>query len=144
MASGPLPPNAADLLGTARFVSLLSVGLEVFDLIVVDGPPVMGIADAPLLANATSATVFVVGAGEARSVPVRSAVKRLQFGRRTLLGTVLARFDAKAAGYGSNYGYGNGYGYGYGSGDQQSTNGVHPGISDFADERPGRPELTAY
>src|SRR4029078_9896899 len=40
MASGPLPPNAADLLGTARFVSLLSVGLEVFDLIVVDGPPV--------------------------------------------------------------------------------------------------------
>ena len=67
MASGPLPPNAADLLGNARLMSLLSVGLEVFDLIVIDGPPVMGLADAPLLSNAAAATVFVVGAGQARS-----------------------------------------------------------------------------
>ena len=43
MASGPLPPNAADLLGSSRLLSLLSVGLEVFDLIVVDSPPVMGL-----------------------------------------------------------------------------------------------------
>ena len=42
MPSGPLPPNAADLLGSPRVFSLLSVGLEVFDLIVIDGPPVMG------------------------------------------------------------------------------------------------------
>ena len=47
MASGPLPPNAADLLASPRLHSLLSVGLEVFDLIVIDGPPVMGLADAP-------------------------------------------------------------------------------------------------
>ena len=46
MTSGPLPPNAADILGSPRFMSLLSVGLEVFDFIVVDGPPVMGLADA--------------------------------------------------------------------------------------------------
>ncbi|HEU4379959.1 MAG TPA: polysaccharide biosynthesis tyrosine autokinase, partial [Hyphomicrobiaceae bacterium] len=49
MASGPLPPNAADLLASSRLLSLLSVGLEVFDLILLDGPPVMGLADAPLL-----------------------------------------------------------------------------------------------
>ncbi|HEX5958468.1 MAG TPA: polysaccharide biosynthesis tyrosine autokinase, partial [Hyphomicrobiaceae bacterium] len=42
LASGPLPPNAADLLGNSRMLSLLSIGLEVFDLIVIDGPPVMG------------------------------------------------------------------------------------------------------
>ena len=45
MASGPLPSNAADLLGNARLLSLLSVGLEVFDLIILDAPPVMGLAD---------------------------------------------------------------------------------------------------
>src|SRR5262249_4959755 len=39
MASGPLPPNAADLLAGTRLFSLLSIGLEVFDLIVLDGPP---------------------------------------------------------------------------------------------------------
>ncbi len=106
MTSGPLPPNAADLLSNARLLSLLSVGLEVFDLIVLDAPPVMGLADAPLMSNAAGATVFVVGAGQARSNHVRGALKRLHMGRGLLIGTVLTKFDAKAAGYGYGYGYG--------------------------------------
>jgi capsular exopolysaccharide synthesis family protein len=117
MASGPLPPNAADLLGSSRLHSLMSVGLEVFDLIVIDGPPVMGLADAALLSNAASATVFVVGAGRARLGAVRGAVKRLQFGRGPVIGTVLNRFDAKAAGYGRAYEYGEGGSYRYGVGE---------------------------
>ncbi len=120
MASGPLPPNAADLLGNPRLLSLLSVGLEVFDLIVVDGPPVMGLADAALLSNAAAATVFVVGAGQARLGSVRGALKRLHFGRAAVIGTVLTKFDAKAAGYGYGYGYGDGYGYG---GDREAVAG---------------------
>src|SRR5690606_5403474 len=71
MASGPLPPNAADLLGSSRVLSLLSIGLEVFDLIVLDGPPVMGLADAQLLSSNAAATVFVVGAGQARTGVIR-------------------------------------------------------------------------
>ena len=113
MASGPLPPNAADLLASPRLFSLLSVGLEIFDLIVLDGPPVMGLADAPLLSSATAATLFVVGAGQARSWAVRGALKRLQYSRGTIIGAVLTKYDAKNAGYGYGYGYGSdGYGYG--------------------------------
>jgi capsular exopolysaccharide synthesis family protein len=113
MASGPLPPNAADLLGSSRLLSLLSVGLEVFDLIVVDSPPVMGLADAPLLSSAVSATIFVVGAGQVRTKLIRAAVRRLQFSRASLIGTVITRFDARST-FGYGYGYG-GYGYGYGA-----------------------------
>jgi succinoglycan biosynthesis transport protein ExoP len=108
MASGPLPPNAADLLGTSRLLSLLSVGSEVFDLIVVDSPPVMGLADAPLLSSAVAATIFIVGAGQVRTKLIRAAVKRLQFSRASLIGTVITRFDAH-----HSYGYGYGYGYGH-------------------------------
>src|SRR5260370_19437565 len=43
VASGPLPPNAADLLGGARMHSFLSVAAESFDLIIIDSPPVMGL-----------------------------------------------------------------------------------------------------
>jgi capsular exopolysaccharide synthesis family protein len=120
MASGPLPPNAADLLSNPRLLSLLSVGLEVFDLIVLDGPPVLGLADGPVLANAAAATVFVVGAGQAHLGQVRGAIKRLQFGRAVVIGTALTKFDAKSAGYGADYGYG--YGYGYGKSGQHSAN----------------------
>lgn len=122
MASGPLPPNAADLLGSSRVLSLLSVGLEVFDLIVLDGPPVMGLADAQLLSSSTAATVFIVGAGQARTGVIRGALKRLQLSRGALIGAVLTKFDAKQVGYGYGYGYGYGdeYSYSYG---RQSVNG---------------------
>jgi Mrp family chromosome partitioning ATPase len=113
MPTGPLPPNAADLLSSRRLHSLLTVGLEVFDLIVVDGPPVMGLADAQLLSSAASATVFVVGAGQARMGAVRGALKRMELARAPLIGAVLTKYDAKAAGYGYGYGYGD-YAYQYG------------------------------
>ena len=115
IASGPLPPNAADLLGSARLISLLSIGSEIFDLIVIDGPPVLGLADALLLSSATSGTLFVVGAGKTKKGLIRGALKRLQLSRGSLIGAVLSSYDAKAAGYGTHYDYGYGYGYGYGS-----------------------------
>ena len=139
MASGPLPPNAADLLGGSRLLSLLSVGLEVFDLIVVDSPPVMGLADAPLLSSAVGATIFVVGAGQVRMRLIRAAVKRLEFSRASLIGTVLTRFDARSS-YGYGYGYGSGYGYGYGYGYGQSQREADQVIG--ATEGAGRPRLS--
>jgi polysaccharide biosynthesis transport protein len=111
MPSGPLPPNAADLLGSPRLLSLLTIGLEVYDLIVLDGPPVMGLADAQLLASSAAATIFVVGSGQARTGGVRVALKRLEMARAPIIGAVLTKFDSKIAAYGDGYGYGFGYGY---------------------------------
>ena len=118
VASGPLPPNAADLLGGARMHSFLSVCVETFDLIIIDSPPVMALADAPLLSSAASATVFVASAGEAQISSIRNAIKRLQFARGSVIGTVVTKFDAKRDGYGyDRYGYdGYGHEYTYGSG----------------------------
>jgi Mrp family chromosome partitioning ATPase len=113
MSSGAVNANAADLLASTRLFSLLSTGLEVFNLIVLDGPPVVGLADAPLLASAASASIMVVGAGQVRTAMVRTALGRLRYARGNVIGTVLTKYDAKRAGYG--YGYGYGYGaYGYG------------------------------
>lgn len=112
IASGPLPPNAADLLASTRLMSLLSIGSEVFDLIIVDGPPVLGLADAQLLSSAVAATVFAVAAGQPRTGFVRGALKRLQLSQGVVIGAVLTKFDAKLGAYGDSYGYGYGYGYG--------------------------------
>ena len=104
MASGPLPPNAADLLSSPRLLSLLSVGIDAFDFIVFDGPPVMGLADAQLLSGAAAATIFTVSAGKARKGIVRHALKRLQLARGSIIGVVLTRYDSTSAEY--DYGYG--------------------------------------
>jgi capsular exopolysaccharide synthesis family protein len=113
MSSGPLPPNAADLLVGSRLLSLLTRGLEVFDLVVIDGPPVLGLADAPLLSAAVNATIFVIAAGQTRIGPARIALKRLEASRTPIIGAVVTKFDAKAANYGYDYGYGYGYRYGH-------------------------------
>jgi Mrp family chromosome partitioning ATPase len=109
-------------------LSLLSVGIEVFDLIIIDSPPVMGLADAPLLSSAAAATIFIASAGQVRSGLIRNAVKRLQFARGSVIGTVITKFDAKRDGYGYGYGYGSGYGYGYGYG--QENKAAHPHLAE--------------
>jgi polysaccharide biosynthesis transport protein len=114
MASGPLPPNAADLLSGTRIYSLISLGGEVFDLIIFDAPPLLGLADAQLISSATAATVFVVGAGDQRKGMIRSALRRLQLARVTVLGSVLTKFHPKTVGYAYAYSYKYSYGYGYG------------------------------
>jgi polysaccharide biosynthesis transport protein len=116
-------------------LSLLSVGSEVFDLIVVDSPPVMGLADAPLLSSAVAATIFIVGAGQVRTRLIRAAVKRLQFSRASLIGTVITRFDVRH-GYGYGYDYGYGYGYGYG----QEGGGAEKAVTAAGEAR--QPKLT--
>jgi capsular exopolysaccharide synthesis family protein len=137
MASGALPPNAADLLASSRLYSLLSIGLEVFDLIVVDGPPVLGLADAQLLSGAAAATLFIVGAGQSRTGAIRGGLKRLQQSRGTIVGAALTKYDAKSAGYG--YGNSYAYRYGYGYGGEAAPRGLSIGR---IGKREAEPQLT--
>ena len=50
LPSGPVPPNPADLLSTGRIRKIIAEASEQFDFVVIDGPPTLGLADAPLLA----------------------------------------------------------------------------------------------
>jgi capsular exopolysaccharide synthesis family protein len=111
IASGPLPPNPADLFSGQRFSSLISLGGEFFDLIIADAPPVLGIADAPLIANAVHDTVFVISAGATRRDVIGIALKRLNMARAHVLGVVLNRFRFEN----QSYGYDSAYEYGYGT-----------------------------
>lgn len=112
--SGPLPPNPAELLAGARFPLLLQEAKARFDLLVIDGPPVIGLADAPILASRAAATILVVEAGGARRSVVRIATKRLLQARARLLGALLTKFDAQSSSYGYGYGYSYAYSYEYG------------------------------
>lgn len=110
LTSGPLPPNPAELLAGARMVSLLTVGCHKYDQVIIDGPPVMGLADAPIMANLAGGTLLVVEACSTRTGSVRASLKRLAAARARVLGGLLAKFDTRSSGYGyGGYGY---YAYG--------------------------------
>lgn len=111
---GPLPPNPAELWGGDRLRQFLADARNNFDHVVIDGPPVLGFADAPLLASDVGGVLFVVEARGTRRGQARGALRRLQVGRSHLLGVVLTKFNTKSAAYGS-YGYDYAYDYKYGS-----------------------------
>ncbi|TAK39894.1 MAG: polysaccharide biosynthesis tyrosine autokinase [Lysobacteraceae bacterium] len=111
--AGPLPPNPAELLAGSKLISLLTVAAESYDQVIIDGPPVIGIADAPILANVAAGTLMVVEAGKTRIQSAQIAVKRLLAARARIIGVVLSKYAADAHGYG--YGYGDYGTYAYGS-----------------------------
>jgi capsular exopolysaccharide synthesis family protein len=110
LPTGPLPPNPAELLVGSKMVSLLTVAVEKFDVLILDGPPIMGLADAPILSNLAHGTLLVVQAGETRVAVVRNAIKRLHAARAHIVGGLLTHFQPQHAGQGYGYGYG-GYDY---------------------------------
>lgn len=112
MATGPLPPNPAELLMGPKMLSLITIAREKFDQVIIDGPPVMGLADAPILANLASGTLLVVEAGETRITVGRNALKRLLAARAHVVGGLLTKFSSKHAGHGYGYGAYNYYSYG--------------------------------
>jgi polysaccharide biosynthesis transport protein len=118
MTAGPLPPNPAELLNGPRFQSLLMLAAESFDIVLIDGPPIMGLADAPLISSNVQSTLLVVAANETRRSVVKVALRRLQMARANVIGALLNKFDAKQTGYGYGYGYGDYEYHSYGNAPQ--------------------------
>jgi capsular exopolysaccharide synthesis family protein len=110
MSAGPIPPNAAELLTGNRLAMLIEQLLQHYDHVVIDSPPVMGLADAPLIASKVEGVVYAVESHGIRSTLVKTALARLVAANARILGGVLTKFEARKA----HYGYGYDYGYGYG------------------------------
>ncbi|ABC64769.1 GumC family protein [Erythrobacter litoralis] len=110
MSSGPIPPNAAELLSGDRLTLLLDRLLETYDHVIIDSPPVMGLADAPLIASRVEAAVYVIESHGTKSVQIKTAVGRLRATNARILGAVLTKYDNSKAYSGYNYDYGYGYG----------------------------------
>src|SRR5690606_29545173 len=104
------PPNAAELLTGNRLSLLIERLHETYDHVVIDSPPVMGLADAPLIASRVEGVIYTVEAHGIRSTQVKTALNRLASANVRVFGCVLTKFEARKSYYGYNYEYGYGYG----------------------------------
>jgi capsular exopolysaccharide synthesis family protein len=105
---GPTPPNPADLLSTGRFKEIVKETGEHFERIIIDGPPVVGLADALLLAAVAGNVMLVVEAGRTRTRAAREAIDRIQGTGAHILGATLTKSTDESSHYGyrlSHYGY---------------------------------------
>ncbi|MEL7319316.1 MAG: polysaccharide biosynthesis tyrosine autokinase [Pseudomonadota bacterium] len=110
MSAGQKPPSAAELLSGDNPRAALEALSAHFDHIVVDAPPLLGLADAPLIANAVAGVVFVIEARGVASRAINASLGRLHASRAPMVGAIFTKFEGQGIeGYG---GYGYGYGYG--------------------------------
>ena len=93
LASGLIPPNPAELLGSRRFTDFLASLEDQFDWAVIDTPPVLVVADSLIAAREATGVVFVVGAEKTSRHAARTAIEQLDAANAHLVGSVLNRAD---------------------------------------------------
>lgn len=103
LTAGSLPDDPAELLSSPHMRVLLDSAKQDFDQIIVDSPPVLGLADALILASQSSATLLTVCAEHTRMAILQNALTRLRRAQAPLAGILLNRVDLNN-GYGEDYG----------------------------------------
>ena len=101
LTSGPLPPDPVELLSGRRIKELIEQTSKEYDRIIIDGPPVLGLADALILGNIADATLVTIHSEATRKAPVLTSLKRLKQAKAHVIGTLMNQ----ATPHGSGYGY---------------------------------------
>ncbi len=111
ITAGALPPDPSELVGSSRMRNLLARFAESFDVIVIDSPPVLPVADAAILSTMSDGALLVVRAGATNRKAAQLAVQQLEDVDARVLGVVLNDPKAQVPLY-DQYGYASYYSYG--------------------------------
>jgi capsular exopolysaccharide synthesis family protein len=102
---GNLPSNPVGVLGSEKMKQLIEKVKDRFDIVLLDSPPLMAMADSSVLATESDATLLVLQVGQTKRRIANQAKELLQKLNTSVSGVVLNNID-----YSKRYGY---YGYHY-------------------------------
>lgn len=107
LPSGPIPPNPSEILSSKRMTALLEELKGQYDLVVVDTPPALAVADAQIMATKCDGVILVISAGTTKRDAASKMRANMDHVKARVIGAVLNNVDRK-----SGEGY---YYYYYGS-----------------------------
>ena len=100
LASGPLPPRPADILGSRRMEAVIERLRANADIVLFDTPPVVGVTDAAVLANRVDGVLLIFSAGTTTRERGRQARQILEKVKANIVGVVLNNAEVS-----QEYGY---------------------------------------
>lgn len=104
VVAGIPPTDPSELLANTKMETLLKMAAQHYDMIIMDGPPVLGLADAMILTSIANITLLTVHANDTSTTTVNNALKRLQETGSNVSGIILNQVkDAERLGYGDDY-----------------------------------------
>ena len=112
LVAGPVPDDPAELLSGTHAAQVIQALGEVCDLVIVDSPPVLAVADASILSALVDATILVMDAQQSSRSAVDQARYQLENAGARIIGVVYNNFDPQAPGsyHSSHYYYHQYYG----------------------------------
>jgi capsular exopolysaccharide synthesis family protein len=112
LPAGHNPPNPLELLLSPKFSQALAKLKELFDIIILDTPPVQLVSDSMIVARHATGVIYVVKADDTPYPLARLGLKKIRLTGTPIIGVVLNQLDFKKADryYGEYSGY---YSYGY-------------------------------
>ena len=105
LTSGSLSPNPSELLRSSQMKKLI-LFLEVqkeYDRVLFDSPPLLGVADAPILSSNVDSILLVLGANEVDRQAAQKAKESLAKVKAHILGIILTKVKPEHRGYGEYY-----------------------------------------
>ncbi|MCT8139007.1 CpsD/CapB family tyrosine-protein kinase [Anaerobacillus sp. CMMVII] len=89
VTSGPIPEDPAELLSSKAYKRFLFTASQVYDVILIDSPPVLEVTDTRLIANQCDSVVLVLRHGKSKVEKAIEAKKVLGFAKATLIGAII-------------------------------------------------------
>ncbi|NLO22250.1 MAG: CpsD/CapB family tyrosine-protein kinase [Syntrophomonadaceae bacterium] len=105
ISSGPIPPNPTEMLNSDATRGFLARLQEEYDYVLVDGPPVLAVADASILARQVDGVILVLRSASSRVDASKEAKEQLKRAGANLIGVVLNQVDIKRNNYYHNQYY---------------------------------------
>lgn len=97
LPAGRIPLNPLEMLSSQRFTDAMGALRKMYDVLVIDSPPMQIVSDAMVLSRFATAVLFVVKADSTPYPLARESIIRLHRVKAPLLGAVLNRFDVERA-----------------------------------------------
>ena len=108
VTAGIIPPNPAELLESARFADILKDFSEIYDVVIIDTPPLSPVSDAATIAPLTDGLILAVNISETPRDVFKSVIANISKPGITRLGVVVNNIDFKQEKKFKSY-----YGYSY-------------------------------
>jgi capsular exopolysaccharide synthesis family protein len=102
--AGPVPPNPSELLHSERMRELVDALSAIYDFMIVDSPPVLGLSDSPILATFVEGVIVVIKANSTPRDALIQTKKILNGVNAKILGVVLNGISHEPFYYSSIYG----------------------------------------
>jgi capsular exopolysaccharide synthesis family protein len=114
ITAGPIPPNPAELIINPRMDVLLQYLKGIYDIIIIDLPPVGIVSDGIPIMQLADYPLYLLRANYSRKMFVAQINKLITDNKVKNMSVILNGVEMSKLKYGYGYGYSYGYGYGYG------------------------------